>query len=133
MPHLHMNSFSGSPWLIMSHRSNLLSFTANRVGICSVCSESLFTALRRIKVVCIFSAGVHQGWQQRRLKLPPPLREHGRSCPPHPTPGPPRPLFEVQRRKKPLKMIAFMLKASKRRDGQAVIVCSGLVLGARHQ
>lgn len=42
-------------------------------------------------------------------------------------------LFEVQRRKKPLKVIAFMLTASKRRDGQAVIVCSGLELRARHQ
>lgn len=97
---------------------NLLSFTANRKGICLVYREGE-TPRRSL---------VHQSLRRFRLAF----GSEKHVLFPSNT-GATEAHFEVQRRKEPLKMIAFMLKASKWRDGQAVIVCSGLKLRARHQ
>lgn len=83
--HLHINSaknsFNSSPtsysWLCSTltstDRPNLLSFTANREGICLVYRVGLFTPRCCIKVVCISRAGAHRRQLRRRrwrLRLP---------------------------------------------------------------
>lgn len=137
VPHLHINltknSFTSPPspssWLCSTltstDRPNLLSFTANQEDICLVYKETLFLVSPAFQPQERIDDGGGVGDSNHPIRSEntagfPQHRGHWGS-------------FWSAAEEKPLKMTPFMLKASKRRDGQAAIVWSGLELRARHQ